>query len=54
MENLLAAHPAVAMAASIGVPDPALGEVGRYYVVTRAGQSVTAAALREESSSAAS
>ncbi len=47
VENLLAAHPAVAMVAGIGVPDPVLGEVGRYYVVTRAGQSVTAAELTE-------
>lgn len=33
VENLLCTHPAVAMAAGIGVPDPVLGEVGRYFVV---------------------
>ncbi|XVQ14874.1 class I adenylate-forming enzyme family protein [Spirillospora sp. CA-255316] len=33
IENLLAAHPKVAMAAGIGVPDEVLGEVGRFYVV---------------------
>ena len=47
VENLLASHPAVAMVAGIGVPDAVLGEVGRYYVVTRAGHSVSAAELTE-------
>jgi acyl-CoA synthetase (AMP-forming)/AMP-acid ligase II len=37
VENVLTAHPAVALAAGIGVPDPVLGEVGRYYVVPREG-----------------
>jgi len=35
VENVLAAHPAVAMAAGIGVPDEVLGEVGLYFVVPR-------------------
>ena len=35
VENVLTSHPGVAMAAGIGVPDPVLGEVGRYYVVPR-------------------
>ena len=33
VENLLTRHPKVLMAAGIGVPDPVLGEVGRYYIV---------------------
>ncbi|QKW33101.1 AMP-binding protein [Actinomadura sp. NAK00032] len=33
IENVLTAHPKVAMAAGIGVPDAVLGEVGRFYVV---------------------
>jgi acyl-CoA synthetase (AMP-forming)/AMP-acid ligase II len=33
VENVLTQFPGVAMAAGIGVPDPVLGEVGRYYVV---------------------
>ncbi|PRX01275.1 UNVERIFIED_ORG: fatty-acyl-CoA synthase [Actinomadura viridilutea] len=35
IENVLTAHPKVAMAAGIGVPDDVLGEVGRFYVVPR-------------------
>lgn len=35
IENVLTAHPKVAMAAGIGVPDTVLGEVGRFYVVPR-------------------
>lgn len=35
VENVLAAHPAVALAAGIGVPDDVLGEVGLYFVVPR-------------------
>ena len=35
VENVLTSHPGVAMAAGIGVPDPVLGEVGRYYIVPR-------------------
>jgi fatty-acyl-CoA synthase len=37
IENVLATHPKVAMAAGIGVPDEVLGEVGRFYVVPRPG-----------------
>lgn len=47
VENLLASHPAVAMVAGIGVPDPVLGEVGRYYVVPRDGHAVTAGELTD-------
>lgn len=35
IENVLTAHPKVAMAAGIGVPDEVLGEIGRFYVVPR-------------------
>lgn len=41
VENVLTAHPAVAMAAGIGVPDPVLGEVGCYFLVLRPGMQVT-------------
>jgi fatty-acyl-CoA synthase len=37
IENVLTAHPGVAMAAGIGVPDEVLGEIGRFYVVPRPG-----------------
>lgn len=37
IENLLATHPGVALAAGIGVPDPVLGEVGRFYVMPEPG-----------------
>ena len=33
IENVLTQHPMVALAAGIGVPDPDLGEIGRYYIV---------------------
>jgi len=42
VENILTTHPAVAMAAGIGIPDPVLGEIGRYYVLTRPDHDVTA------------
>ena len=35
VENVLAEHPAVALAAGIGIPDDVLGEVGLYFVVPR-------------------
>jgi fatty-acyl-CoA synthase len=35
VENLISKHPKVAMVAGIGVPDPVLGEVGRYYIVPK-------------------
>lgn len=41
IEQVLAAHEAVAEAAVVGVPDRRLGEVGRAYVVLRPGQDVT-------------
>jgi fatty-acyl-CoA synthase len=45
VESVLAAHPAVAEVALIGVPDAKWGEVGRAIVVLRPGQSLTADAL---------
>jgi acyl-CoA synthetase (AMP-forming)/AMP-acid ligase II len=39
VENLLVQHPKVMFAAGIGVPDPVLGEVGRYYIVPKPGVS---------------
>ncbi|MEW5734722.1 MAG: AMP-binding protein [Thermodesulfobacteriota bacterium] len=38
VEECIASHPEVAMVAGIGVPDPVLGEVGRYYVVPLKGE----------------
>lgn len=40
VENILMSHPGVAFAAGIGVPDPFLGEVGRYYIIKKPGASV--------------
>ncbi|MGJ7528880.1 class I adenylate-forming enzyme family protein [Variovorax sp. GB1P17] len=45
VEALIASHPGVLMVAGIGVPDPVLGEVGRYFVVPREGISLTVDAL---------
>jgi fatty-acyl-CoA synthase len=47
VENVLTSHPAVAMAAGIGVPDEVLGEVGCYYVVLRPDHQVSEEELRE-------
>ncbi|CAN5551782.1 class I adenylate-forming enzyme family protein [soil metagenome] len=45
VEALIATHPAVVMVAGIGVPDPVLGEIGRYFVVAREGSGLSADAL---------
>lgn len=45
VEALLAMHPAIAMAAVIGVPDERMGEVGAAFVVLRADATVTEAEL---------
>lgn len=47
VEHLLTSHPAVTMAAGIGVPDPVLGEVGCYYVVLRPDHDVSEDELRD-------
>jgi acyl-CoA synthetase (AMP-forming)/AMP-acid ligase II len=47
VENVLSSHPAVQMCAGIGVPDPVLGEIGRYYVVAAPESQPTADELIE-------
>ena len=47
IENAMAAHPAVALAAAVGVPDAYAGELPVCFVALRAGASVTEAELRE-------
>lgn len=47
VENLLTKHPKVSMAAGIGVPDPVLGEVGRYYIVPQPDQAPTEDEIKE-------
>ncbi|MCB0201183.1 MAG: long-chain fatty acid--CoA ligase [Anaerolineae bacterium] len=42
VENVLYEHPAVAEAAVVGVPDPKWQEVGRAFVVVKAGQTLSA------------
>ncbi|MBM3514521.1 MAG: AMP-binding protein [Alphaproteobacteria bacterium] len=45
VEKLLAAHPAIEMVAVTGVPDERLGEVGKAWIVLRAGATLNEAAL---------
>ena len=45
VEKLLAAHPAILMAAVIGVPDERMGEVGKAFIVLRPGAKSDAAEL---------
>ncbi|MBX7212906.1 MAG: long-chain fatty acid--CoA ligase [Thermoflexales bacterium] len=46
VESVLHAHPAVAEAALVGVPDPKWGEVGRAFIVLQAGASADEESLR--------
>jgi acyl-CoA synthetase (AMP-forming)/AMP-acid ligase II len=45
IENVMMTHPSVGQVAVIGIPEPRLGEVGRAYVVPRAGATVDEAEL---------
>lgn len=50
VEGFIAKHPKVMMVAGIGVPDPVLGEIGRYYVVPKPGSDLTEQEIREHCS----
>lgn len=47
VEGVIAGYPGVLMVAGIGVPDPVLGEVGRYFVVPRPDAQINEAALQD-------
>ena len=47
VEEVLLSHPQISQAAGIGIPDPVLGEVGRYYVVPNKGSHVTEKELQK-------
>lgn len=47
IENLLTKHPKVFMAAGIGISDPVLGEIGRYYIVPQPGTEPTVEEIKE-------
>lgn len=53
VEAHIARHPDVLMVAGIGVPDPVLGEVGRYYVVPRPESGLTEQAVLDHCASLA-
>ena len=46
VESLISRYPGVAMVAGIGVADPVLGEVGRFYLVAQPGAAIDLQALR--------
>jgi len=41
IESLLCAHPKIAAAAVVGIPDERMGEVGKAYLILRAGEHAT-------------
>jgi HIP---CoA ligase len=45
IERIMAAHPAIAQVAVVGVPDERMGEVGKAYVLLRPGQALDEKAL---------
>jgi acyl-CoA synthetase (AMP-forming)/AMP-acid ligase II len=46
IERILSAHPAIAQVAVIGAPDERLGEVGKAFIVLRAGAEANAEEIR--------
>ena len=46
IERIMAAHPAIAQVAVVGIPDERMGEVGKAFVVPRPGQALDADALK--------
>ena len=47
VESFIARHPSVMMVAGIGVPDPMMGEIGRYYIVAKPGSNLSAAEVTQ-------
>ncbi len=47
VESFIARHPKVMMVAGIGVPDPMMGEIGRYYIVAKPGSDLSAAEVTQ-------
>ncbi len=47
VENVISKHPEVAMVAGIGVPDPVMGEIGRFYIVPKPGTDPTEEGIKQ-------
>jgi len=47
VEKLLSEHPAVGMVAVIGIPDERMGEIGKAFVVARAGSDIDETSLKQ-------